>query len=138
MGDTRKKILIVALCIIGLAAVIGLGPILTTSIMKQVTSPKGLAAKTEESTIKKQLPQGLQLMVTGRIAIVTTDKSSLIILTSSEGKSYMLIGPKAEELKAYPGKKFTVIGKTHLPEVKEIQGQTIRFTIEVTKIIAQG
>ncbi len=90
---------------------------------KEVSRPDTELSESEKSKV--------MLMVTGEITVVEEGNSSFIILTSSSGKKYILVGPKAEELRSIFGKKVTVAGIPSKPIPQEIRRDLIRMTIEV-------
>ena len=133
----RKKLIIVLSCLFGLTILIGIGPIIIASIMKRVSaghipsvSPKNEPTKPEADLSKPKESQ-IMLMVSGEVAVVGEGNTSFIVLTASSGKKYILIGPKAEELRSVSGKKVTVAGIPSKPIPQEIRGESIRMTIEV-------
>ncbi len=131
-------------CLLGLAILIGIGPIIISLIMKGISAKQALLVsslneppklKTEVSKSETELSESekpdVMLMVSGEIAVVEDSGLTFIILTSSSGKKYILVGPKAEELKSISGKKVTVVGIPRKPIPQEIKGEPIRMTIEV-------
>lgn len=132
----KKTLIVIIGRLVVLALLIGLGPIIVASIMKKIsrrqalfTSPQNEPSKPEELS-KTEKPKAM-LMVTGEVGVEKDDDSSWIILTTGSGKKYILIGPKAEELRNVSGRKVTVIGIPSKPIPAEIKGKPIRMTIEV-------
>lgn len=110
------------------------------------TLPASFQNEAKKSEVEVSQPEDLSktekpkvmLMVTGEIAVVKEDDLSWIILTTGSGKKYILVGPKAEELREASGRRVTVVGVHRLPIPEEIKGKPIRMTIEVKKFYEEN
>lgn len=121
------------LCIVaGLAILIGLGPIVVARVIRKVT----MARKEEAGEARKGIRRPILLEVSGKIALMedVNTQATWLILVADSGKRYILVGAKIEELKNRLGERVKVMGKIKRPQPKEINGQPIRFIIDVTKV----
>lgn len=135
-----RRNMVWGLCIVaGLVIFVGLGPILVAHIVDRLSTAreKILDKGSEEArkSLKEEVSAPLILRVSGNLSLIKEKEEQLLILSTDAGKNYLLVGPKIEQLKTMLGEKVTVMGRIKRPLIEEVGGKTIRFIIDVTKII---